>query len=143
MGAHPLAGADRGQKTHLVETVVDTHGDVFRDHTLALREPGEHRQGQKAVRDRAAKRGLRGFLPVNVNKLVVLGAIGEGVDAILIEGQPGAGRELRADVIGELLFRYCGHTHRESPAICSVLCCSVVGVLRVSVLVLSHRGRWR
>ena len=40
------------------------------------------------MRDRAAERGLRGGVGIDVDELVVLGRVGEGVDARLVDRQP-------------------------------------------------------
>jgi hypothetical protein len=48
----------------------------------------QHRQGQKPVRDRAAKRRFGGGFLINVDELMIFGAISEIIDALLVEGNP-------------------------------------------------------
>ena len=79
-------------------------------HRLALKNRGglvahlrHQAERQKAVRDRAAEGRLRRRLRVDVDELVVLCAVREGVDAVLVDQDPvgdadllaGTGLELR------------------------------------------------
>lgn len=47
------------------------------------------------------KRGELGFFRVNVDELVIAGALGKLVDALLIDGQPFGTAEFFADVAGQ------------------------------------------
>ncbi|EXF43928.1 hypothetical protein BAY1663_03669 [Pseudomonas sp. BAY1663] len=59
--------------------------------------------------DGAAERRLRGFLGVDVDELVVAGAVGELVDALLVDGEPGGAAQLLADMVLELCDGYLWH----------------------------------
>ena len=63
--------------------------------------------------DGAAEGSGGGSLGVDVDPLVVVGGIGEGVHAFLVDGQPLGGAELLADSAGDLLEAGEG-THRAT-----------------------------
>ncbi|CAM5407917.1 hypothetical protein SSTU70S_01394 [Stutzerimonas stutzeri] len=62
------------------------------------------------MRDGAAERRLPGLLRVDMNELVIAGALGEVIDAALVDGrQPVGVAEFLADVVLEFIERYLGH----------------------------------
>ncbi len=83
-----LPDAHRRQKAHLVEAVIEAHHQVFRDDAIVLHHLGQQGQGEETVGNGATKRGLGGLFLVDVDKLVILGAIGKGVDALLADLDP-------------------------------------------------------
>jgi hypothetical protein len=86
--ANPRVDTHRIGEAHLVEAVVDPHGEALVGGWVGRRElvleVGKHREGEKPVGDRGAKGGLF-FCPlhVDVDELVVQGGVGEIVDLAL------------------------------------------------------------
>ena len=70
---------------------------------------------------------LLGLLFIDVDELVITGAIGKVIDAFLVEGDPVAGLKLGAYVVGELVLWDDGDAH-------SVLLACVLGVFFVFAL---------
>ena len=66
-------------------------------------ERGDQATRQVAVGDGAAERALRRALLVDVDPLVVVGGVGEQVDAVLVDLEPVAGAEVLAHGGGELV----------------------------------------
>ena len=93
--ADAAAGADRGDEADPVEAVIDRHLRGVGD----LHDVGGHaaqqRQREEAVGDGAAERGLRGGGGIDVDELAVLGRVGEGVDALLVDQDPVGRRRFR------------------------------------------------
>ena len=58
-----------------------------------MREVGQQRQRQQSVRDRPAEGAAGGPLRIDVNPLMILGGVGEEVDALLGDLQPFGGPE--------------------------------------------------
>ncbi len=63
--------------------------------------------------DGSAKGCLRGGRLIDMNELMILGAIRKGVDALLINFKPLAGRELRAGLIFHFLGLHHGQCHNR------------------------------
>src|SRR5213078_4195783 len=87
-GAHRRAGGHRRGEPQPVEPIVDPHraaGDL----EGRLGEHRQQRQREEAVRDRAAERRSPGALPVDVDPLEVPGGLGELVDPVLRDLDPG------------------------------------------------------
>ena len=70
------------------------------------------------MRDRAAERSGGGSLGVDVDPLVVVGGVGEGVHAFLVDGEPLGGAEVFADSAGDLLEAGEGAHHRNLAGFC-------------------------
>ena len=96
VSANPFTNPDRRQEADLVEAVIQAHHQVFGDNTLPFNHFGQQRKRQQTVGNRAAKRRLRRRLLIDMNKLVVLSAVGEAVDSRLVQGRPLAGIEFVA-----------------------------------------------
>ena len=95
--AHAGADRDRGEEADIVEAVIDRHLQVRRHQHDVERHAAEQRQGQEAMRDRAAEHGLGGRFRVDMDELPVLGHVGEGVDPRLVDGDPVGRADLGAD----------------------------------------------
>ena len=111
LGGGPDLGSDldRVGEPHLVHAVVQLGARVGEREELAAEER-DQRQGQVAVRDRAAERPLGGPLPVHVDPLVVVGRVRELVDAVLRDLDPLRGADLLADGRLDLLHgAECAH----------------------------------
>ena len=59
--------------------------------------------------DGAAEGCLFGLFFIEVNELVIAGAIGELVDALLVNQQPFGMAQILADKGGQVGYGYCGH----------------------------------
>ncbi len=103
LASDPGACAHGGKEADLVEPVVDRRAlPLNRVHHLIGKRTG-HGEREVAMRDRAAKGGFSGGARgVEVDELVVLGDIGEGVDARLGHGDPARRGQGRADVRGQV-----------------------------------------
>ena len=74
------------QETHLVQPVVDGSLGILGEDADLLAERAEQRQCQVAMRDRLAKRASpAGTLRIDVDPLMVTGAVGELLDHGLID----------------------------------------------------------
>jgi hypothetical protein len=106
-------GVDGRHEAHGVDAVVHTHAHAVHAHRV-LEERGDERQGEVAVGDGAPEGPVLGGLDVGVDPLVVVGGVGEGVDAVLADEQPVADADLLADVLGQLRHVDYGLGHRMS-----------------------------
>src|SRR5690606_40753298 len=87
------ADLDGTGEADLLQTVVDAHRDA-----LDVEQLGEERddqgQGQVAVRDRAAERAVLRPYGIDVDPLVVVGGVGDGVHPFRGDLQPRAPAEV-------------------------------------------------
>ena len=90
LGADPAADRNRRGEAHLAQAVVDRDRRVSHLEHL-LHQQGREREGEEAVRDRAAEGPGRRPLRVDVDPLVIAGRVGEQVDLRLRHLMPGAG----------------------------------------------------
>ena len=95
------ADGERRREANAVEPVVDAHHGVGDLHQL-LADRRHQRQREEAVRDRAAERRLLGPLDVDVDELVVVGRVGELVDARLGHLLPVGVADVRARALAQL-----------------------------------------
>src|SRR5207302_8837816 len=101
--AYARAAWHRRGEAHAVEPVVDAHAPVA-EGKGHLRQVREQRQREKAVRDGAAEgRGLRAAA-IDMDPLEVLDRLGEAIDALLRDLDPGRNRDLLADAVLEIAY---------------------------------------
>src|SRR5690606_5002443 len=81
-------GANGVQETHFVIAIVDAHHRAFQAQCNARRHGREQREGQQTMRDGAAKWRVLRFFFVNMDELVIFGAVGKFVDAVLTGFKP-------------------------------------------------------
>jgi hypothetical protein len=105
----PAGTGARGQEADPVETVIDGHLHIVRHQHDVSGEAAEQRQGQEAVSDRAAEHRFLGRVRVDVDKLPVLGDVGEFIDALLVDGHPVRSADLGADAGVDFLKGGDGH----------------------------------
>src|SRR5262249_10953079 len=110
--AHPRTRLDWSDKAHFVETVVERCRGIRRNHANLHRQRSRERQRQIAMRDGSAERTLvpRPF-DVDMDPLSIAGAIGELVDAVLIDSGPVGDPELLLRELLERSHAVSGHCH--------------------------------
>src|SRR3954451_6673317 len=138
----PDLGADRHGRgeAHLVQAVVHAHLRVG-DRVGLADQRHEQRQGQVAVRDRAAVRALLlRALDVDVDPLVVNGGVGEEIDRVLGHLVPVAGAQLLALQRGQFGDRG-GGGHASSSV--STYVCRRSGFRILPVAVLGSSATYR
>src|SRR6185312_3569738 len=121
-GADALADEHRRDEPHLVDAVVDRHGEPLVPGDLGQEEAGQ-RQGEVPVGDGAAERPLLGPLDVDVDPLVVAGRLRERVHPLLGDLEPLAEAEVLAhrgpDALGAVEHPYLSHSYPPgSPGPC-------------------------
>jgi p-hydroxybenzoate 3-monooxygenase len=96
--AEPDRRADRHGRgePHLVQSVVHRHADAVELEQLRP-ERDEQRQCEEAVRDGTAERAVLRPLDVDVDPLMVVSRVGEGVDALLRHLEPAAVAQVLAE----------------------------------------------
>jgi len=76
-------------KAHLIQTVVDGHGDARADMDCLFQPVTQQRESQKTMGNAAAVgRFAPGAFRIQVNPLAVLGGVGKFLDTILREDEP-------------------------------------------------------
>jgi hypothetical protein len=100
--AHALSGLHRRREPHLLGAVVHAHLHAADLHQLRQKH-GHQRQREVAVRDGRAERPLLRPLHVDVDPLVVVGGVGELVDALLRDRHPVTRAEPGADAGEDLV----------------------------------------
>ena len=102
VGPDPAADRHRSREAHLVQAVVDHDRRVGHlDHLL--HQQGRQREGEEAVRDRAAERARFRPLRVEVNPLVIAGRVGEQADLLLRHLMPWADAQALAYVVRQFI----------------------------------------
>ena len=88
--------AQRRGEANFIEAVIHSHPDARANLHCLAQQPRQERKSQKAVSDRAAKRCFTfGTRSVQMNPLVILGSIGEFLDALERHGLTGFSAGLR------------------------------------------------
>src|SRR5215472_4969074 len=109
-------GLDRHDKTHAVEAVVQRLVDAGRLYDNLECGWRQHRKRQVAVRDGGPEQAVTlGALDIDMDPLVIRGAFGELVDALLVYRDPAGYPELLSDerlTVGETEFL---GSHDNSP----------------------------
>ena len=97
----------RRDKAQRVEAIVHPHGGAFDPRDGFEGHRRQQRKRQETVSDGAAKRRfLRGPFRVTVEKLVIVGRIGECIDHLLRNRAPGRNADLLADACLDVFQRY-------------------------------------
>src|SRR6185369_4209582 len=109
--ADALAGLDRGKEADAVEPVIESHLHARGNEHALGRHARQQRQRQEAVGDGPAEPGGGRGLRVDMDELMVLGRVGEGVDARLVDRQPGRNSDLLADAAADLVE--AGERHQK------------------------------
>src|SRR5690606_42138612 len=78
-------------------------------HGNAGGQGGDQGQGQEAVGDGAAEGGLFGLYFVDMDELMIAGAFGKLVDALLVDQQPFGMAKVLADEGSQFGYGYGGH----------------------------------
>uniref|UniRef100_A0A653B1I8 Uncharacterized protein n=1 Tax=Ectopseudomonas oleovorans TaxID=301 RepID=A0A653B1I8_ECTOL len=108
--AHPGVDLDRLDEAYAVEAVVHRHLQALRhDHDL-FHQHRYQRQREEAMGDGGAEGRQLGLFRIDVDELVIAGALGELVDALLIDGQPLGFAEFLANLVLELCYGYERHS---------------------------------
>src|SRR3954463_16332811 len=102
--AHARADRHGRGEAHTVQAVVHAHAPVA-ERKGRLRQMREQRERQEAMRDRAAERRIPGALAIDVDPLEVVDRLGEGVDALLRDLEPGRDADFLADAVLQVLQR--------------------------------------
>src|SRR6478736_6204152 len=98
--AHARTGRHGRREAHAVQAVVHAHLAI-RVREGLLGKVREQRQRQEAVRDGAAERRALRALAIDVDPLEVVDRLGEGVDALLRDLDPGRNADFLADALRE------------------------------------------
>src|ERR1700722_19549763 len=88
MPAHPASGGDRPDEPHTVEAVIDAVRGALDSGQRAVSHSREQREGEEAMGDRAPEHGRGRPLGIDMDELLVLSDLGEGVDPRLIDSEP-------------------------------------------------------
>jgi hypothetical protein len=111
---HARPRLDRREEAHLVESVVERCPSVGRDSSDLHLQGSDERERQVAVGDRGAIWALaRCALDIDVNPLPVAAALGELVDARLIDRDPARDAEFLSDKSRKI--RQSEFRHRRRP----------------------------
>ncbi len=103
--ANASSGQDRRDETDFLEAVIDAYGDAARTRQRVLSQRGEHGERQEAMSDRPAEGRRLGRLWIDMNELMILGHVGEGVDPRLINQEPARHARLGSDAGGQICER--------------------------------------
>ncbi len=101
--ADPLAGLDRGKEADAVEAVIERHLHAVGNEHRVRRHARKQRQRKESVRDGAAEpcRGSR--CRIDVDELMVLGRVGEGVDPWLVDDLPARNAHFLANAAADFV----------------------------------------
>ncbi|MCY1554043.1 hypothetical protein D9M68_905860 [compost metagenome] len=104
--AHLGIDLDRLDEAHAVQAVVDRHFQALRHDHDVFHQQWDQRQREEAVGDGGAERRQLGFFWIDVDELVIASALGELVDAFLVDGQPVGASKLLAYIFLQLCDGY-------------------------------------
>jgi hypothetical protein len=109
LAADALARSDRGDEADSIEAVIDRHFKAVGGHHDVGGHAAEQRERQEAVGDGAAERGPGGGGRIDMDELLILGRVGERLDAQLVDGDPFGGSDVGADFCADLVEGGDGH----------------------------------
>lgn len=100
--SHPLPGKHRVDESQPINAVVEDQGYIAHYGKVPLPLTGRKRQQQKSVSYGAGKRCFPGHARgIHMDELVISGAIREGIDTRLVDGDPFRRFKLPADQGGQ------------------------------------------
>src|SRR4029077_9866706 len=93
-----LTGLDLRDEAQAIEPIIERHCEIGDLRMVGRSMPSHQRQSQESVRDGGTDRQLAlRALDVHMNELMIVGALGKFIDAILIDGEPFGRSELLAN----------------------------------------------